>query len=180
MNFPIGFVYFIVKRHECSREEMKLYFKKLSCPHSGYLAFYWLFFHFPEYRSIVYHRHYYVKKLFSLFYKAQTNLQIDTVSKNLGTGLMIWHGFSTIINAQLIGENCTIWHHVTIGNKLDNSECKPIIGNNVKICTGSIIIGNIKIGDNVIVGAGSVVVKDIPNNCVVAGCPAKIIKYTLK
>ena len=59
---------------------------------------------------------------------------------------------------------------------MDDIESKPIIGNNVKICAGSILVGNIKIGNNVIIGAGSVVTKNVPDNCVIAGVPAKIIK----
>ena len=53
----------------------------------------------------------------------------------------------------------------------------PVIGDNVSLGATVTIIGNVKIGNNVTIGAGSVVVKDVPNNCVVAGNPAKIIKY---
>jgi putative colanic acid biosynthesis acetyltransferase WcaB len=70
-------------------------------------------------------------------------------------------------------------HSTTIGN-LDNgtgqNSC-PSIGNNVDIGSNVCIIGKVEIGDNVIIGAGSVVVKNIPSNCVVVGNPAKIIKY---
>ena len=52
-----------------------------------------------------------------------------------------------------------------------------VIGNNVTVSAGSNVIGKIVIGDNVIVGIGSVVVKDVPTNCIVAGNPAKIIRY---
>ena len=103
-------------------------------------------------------------------------LYIQVPSSKIGKNLMIWHGFSSIINAQRIGNNCSIWQQVKIGNKLDNGEAKPSIGNNVKICAGAIVIGDITIGNNVIVAAGAVVTKDIPDNCVVAGVPAKIIK----
>lgn len=57
---------------------------------------------------------------------------------------------------------------------------RPIIGNNVNLGANVVIIGNIHIGDNVIVGAGSVVVKDIPDNCIVAGNPARIIRFYSK
>ena len=53
----------------------------------------------------------------------------------------------------------------------------PTIGDNVSIGANASIIGNIIIGNNVIIGAGSVVVKDVPDNCVFAGVPAKIIRY---
>ena len=57
---------------------------------------------------------------------------------------------------------------------------QPIIGNTVNLGANVVIIGNIHIGDNVIVGAGSVVVKDIPDNCIVAGNPARIIRFYSK
>ena len=51
----------------------------------------------------------------------------------------------------------------------------PTIGNNVTIYSGAKVLGNIIIGDNVIVGANAVVLRDVPANCVVAGVPAKIL-----
>ena len=52
----------------------------------------------------------------------------------------------------------------------------PIIGDNVEICAGARILGPVRIGNNVIIGANAVVVKDVPDNCIVAGVPAHIIK----
>lgn len=55
--------------------------------------------------------------------------------------------------------------------------CPRGIGNNVSIGCNVCIIGSIRIGNNVKIGAGSVVIKDVPDNCVIAGNPAKVIKY---
>jgi serine O-acetyltransferase len=63
---------------------------------------------------------------------------------------------------------------VTIGGKSGWYEV-PIIGNNVEINAGARILGPVKVGDNVVIGANAVVTKDVPSNCVVAGVPAKII-----
>ena len=52
----------------------------------------------------------------------------------------------------------------------------PTIGNNVKICAGAIVIGDVHIGDNSTIGAGAIVLKDVPDNCIVVGNPARIIK----
>ena len=64
---------------------------------------------------------------------------------------------------------------VTVGGKSGHFEV-PVIGDNVYLATGAKILGPIKIGNNVTVGANAVVIKDVPDNCVVAGIPAKIIK----
>ena len=86
------------------------------------------------------------------------------------------HALGVVIHQDaVIGDNCKILHGVTIGGKAGHKEL-PQVGDNVLIGANSIIIGPIKIGNNVTIGAGSVVLKDIPNNSVVAGVPAKIIK----
>ena len=74
-------------------------------------------------------------------------------------------------------ENCTILPRVLLGKKLPGLSSRIIhIGNNCYIGTGVSIMGPVTIGDNVTIGAGSIVTKDIPDNCVVAGNPAKIIR----
>ena len=103
------------------------------------------------------------------------NIHFVTKPEKIQSGLVFQHGFSTIIFAETIGCNVQIWQNVTIGRKHKYSG-NPIIGNNVKICTGAIVLGSIKIGDNSIIGAGAVVTKDIPKNSVVVGNPARIIK----
>lgn len=79
----------------------------------------------------------------------------------------------TIGSGAIIGNNCKIYQQVTIGKDKDKF---PIIGDDVTIYSGAKIIGGVKIGNNVVVGANAVVTKDVPDNCVVAGIPAKIIK----
>ncbi|SKC18959.1 serine O-acetyltransferase [Dyadobacter psychrophilus] len=92
----------------------------------------------------------------------------------IGEGLFIQHGFSTIINAAAIGKNCWINHQVTIG--FTNSTDCPTIMDNVTIYAGAKVLGGIVVGDNAIVGANAVVVKDVPQDCTVVGIPARIIK----
>lgn len=100
-------------------------------------------------------------------------------SLKIGKGFMVYHPTGIVINPGVVfGDNCKIRQNTTIGNKdLEGgiAHC-PIIGNNVEIGANCVIIGDIRIGNNVIIGAGSVVVKDVPDNVVVAGNPAKIIK----
>lgn len=92
----------------------------------------------------------------------------------IGPGFRQDHAFSTTLNAESIGDNFFCLHCITIGKKNDK---RPVIGNNVKIYANVVVIGDVHVGNNVIIGAGSVVVKDIPDNAVVVGNPARIIKY---
>jgi serine acetyltransferase len=97
-------------------------------------------------------------------------------STKVGKGLTYAHPYSTVLNAESIGDNFSCIQCVTIGKK-NPGERRPRIGNNVTIGCHVAVIGNITIGNNVTIGAGSVVVKDVPDNAVIVGNPAKIIKY---
>lgn len=91
----------------------------------------------------------------------------------LGGGALFYHPYATVLNAESIGENFSCIQCTTLGYGKNGI---PVIGDNVSLGASVTIIGNIRIGNNVVVGAGSVVVKDVPDNCVVAGNPAKIVK----
>jgi len=92
----------------------------------------------------------------------------------IGTAFHQEHAYSTVLNAERIGKNFHCIQGITIGKK-DGK--RPIIGDNVQIFANAIIIGDVRIGNNVTIGAGAVVVKDIPDNAVVVGNPARVIKY---
>ncbi len=98
---------------------------------------------------------------------------------NIDEGLYIVHWGDIVINPNCkIGKNLTISQGVTIGQvNRGKSKGTPIIGNNVYIGPGAKIIGSINIGNNVAIGANAVVTKDIPDNAVVVGIPAKVISY---
>jgi serine O-acetyltransferase len=95
---------------------------------------------------------------------------------SLGDGTVFLHfGLGVVLhNRTIIGENCKIYQNVTIGSR--NSVGPPVIGNNVLIGAGSIILGKITIGDGASIGAGSVVLKDVPPGCTVVGNPLKLVK----
>lgn len=89
----------------------------------------------------------------------------------LGEGVNIAHGLGIVIHQNsIIGKGTMIYQHVTIG-----SGNGPIIGNNCILGAGCCILGNIRLGNNVKVGANAVVINDVPDNCTVVGVPAKII-----
>ena len=127
---------------------------------------------YPEYRSLFYYRLGVVGRRISFLCRPMPTLYINT--KQIGPGLFIQHGFSTIISARKIGKNCWINQQVTIG--YSNATDCPTIGDNVVINAGAKVIGDVKIGDNSIVGANAVVVKNVPENCTVVGVPAYIVR----
>ena len=93
----------------------------------------------------------------------------------IGSGIMLDHGTGFVVGeTAVIGNNCSILHGVTLGGTGKSSEDRhPKIGDRVLIGAGSSILGNIRIGDGAKIAAGSVVLKEVEDNCTVAGVPAK-------
>ena len=146
--------------------------RELSGLFSYVSSFYSYFAHFPEFRSVFYYR---VReaKLLSFLLKPMPTLYIYT--KDIGPGLFIQHGFATIISASKIGKNCWINQQVTIG--YTNKNDAPMIGDDVTINAGAIVIGRVAVEDGAHIGAGAVVTKDVERGAVVVGVPARTIRY---
>jgi len=85
-------------------------------------------------------------------------------------------GIGVVLHSRCeIGSRVIIGQGVTVGRQL-SPHGVPKIGNDVYISAGSRILGNVVVGDNVIIGANSVVIQDIPSNSIVAGAPTKVIR----
>ncbi len=97
----------------------------------------------------------------------------------MGPGLLIMHpGFRRIDRMVSVGSNCTILPMVLFGKKRPGTADSSIsIGDNCYISTGVTILGPVKIGNNVTIAAGAVVLNDVPDNVVIGGVPAKILKH---
>jgi serine O-acetyltransferase len=98
----------------------------------------------------------------------------------IGKGLFIPHTSGIVIGAFSIGENAIIYQGVTIGAReldfLYSESSRPIIGNDVIISTGAVILGAVTIGDRSRIGANSVVLSSIPEDALAAGAPARIVR----
>ncbi|AXV38915.1 serine O-acetyltransferase EpsC [Methanobacterium sp. BAmetb5] len=120
-----------------------------------------------------------LRKIITAFGWLLTEIEIPSTS-NVGGGLFIPHPKCIIINRRcIIGENVTIAQGVTIGGNIfkeKNGRESPIIENNVLIGAGAKILGPVTVGENSIIGANAVVIKDIPKNSVAVGIPAKVVK----
>ena len=141
----------------------------------------WYMTYKKEFRNLILHRlknpsrslasmmHFMIARI---FWKPLESLYIYT--EDIGGGLYIQHGFSTIITAKKIGENCRIYQQVTIGYKGDDA---PVLEDNVSVTCGAKVLGDITMHSGSLAAAGAVVVKDVPKNAIVAGIPAKVIGY---
>jgi len=120
-----------------------------------------------------------IAKVFSLINFFLFGLEVG-IRCEIGKGLFFPHTSGIVIGAFSIGNNATIYQGVTIGaRELDFSyleSSRPIIGSDVTISTGAVILGPIQIGDRVVIGANSVVLSSIPAGVLAVGSPARIAR----
>jgi len=152
-------------------ERYKIAYRKSS---PNFLFLLYMLHNDKYYRSLFYYRIGPIISMFLNWYRPSDKYFKIAWDLKMAGGQLFYHPFSTILNADSIGTGFSCAQCTTLGWAKNK---RPIIGNNVKLGASVTIIGGVTIGNNVIVGAGSVVVKNIPDNCVVAGNPAKIIKY---
>ena len=143
-------------------------------------------FLYPSFRVMIKYRiahyfymkkHYFIARYISERAKRKTGIEIHPGAK-IGKGLFIDHGMGVVIGETAeIGNNVTIYQGVTLGGTgKENGKRHPTIEDNVMISTGAKILGSFTVGENSKIGAGSVVLKEVPKNCTVVGIPGKVIK----
>lgn len=119
---------------------------------------------------------YTLARVVSQFAKFLTGIEIHPGAR-IGKKLFIDHGSGVVIGETCeIGDNVTIYQGVTLGGTgKEKGKRHPTVGNNVIIATGAKVLGSFKIGDNSKIGAGSVVLQEVPPNATVVGMKAKIV-----
>lgn len=124
------------------------------------------------------HKFKFLARLISQFARFLTGIEIHPGAK-IGKGFFIDHGMEVVIGETTeIGNNATLYQGVTLGGTgKEKGKRHPTLGNNVTVAAGAKILGNIKIGDNSVIGAGSVVIKDVPPDSTVVGVPGRIVKH---
>ena len=145
---------------------------------------------YPGFHILVYHRiaHwlYQHKRFFLARWVSQsgrhhTGIEIHPGAK-IGKCLFIDHGMGIVFGETTeIGDNCTIYHGVTLGGTgKDTGKRHPTLGNNVLIGAGAKVLGPVFIGDNARVGAGSIVLHNLRANCTAVGNPAEVVRINSK
>lgn len=112
-------------------------------------------------------------RLIGVLYPGKKDLELIG---DIGEGLVVFHGHGTVVGPHRLGKDFRVYQGVTVGRnpKPGQEICQPIIGDRVQIFANAVVAGGITIGDNVTIGAGAVVMKDVPANSVVYGNPCVI------
>jgi len=145
---------------------------------------------YPGYRAVRRHRraHWFFKHNFKLIARIisertrrLTGIDIHP-GATIGEGLFIDHGTGVVIGETTeIGNNVTIYQGATLGGTgKDTGKRHPTIGNNVMVSSGAKILGPFKVGDNSKIGAGAVVLEEVPPNCTVVGIPGRVVRVNNK
>lgn len=143
-------------------------------------------FLYPSFKAILRHRiahklylkkHYFLARWISQRTARKTGIEIHP-GATIGKGLFIDHGIGVVIGeTAVIGDNVTMYQGVTLGGTgKEKGKRHPTIGNNVMISAGAKILGSFTIGDNSKIGAGSVVLSEVPPNSTVVGVPGRVVK----
>ena len=121
--------------------------------------------------------HYFMARYISQRAARKTGIEIHP-GATIGKGFFIDHGSGVIIGeTAIIGDNVTMYQGVTLGGTgKETGKRHPTIGDNVMISAGAKIIGSFTVGENSKIGAGSVVLEEVPPNCTVVGVPGRIVK----
>lgn len=141
---------------------------------------------YPSFKAILSYRlthklyrngHYFLARWISQRTVRKTGIEIHP-GATIGKGLFIDHGSGVIIGeTTIIGDNVTLYQGVTLGGTgKETGKRHPTLRDNVMVSAGAKVIGSFTVGENSKIGAGSVVLEEVPPNCTVVGVPGRIVK----
>lgn len=133
--------------------------------------------HYRLAHKLYLHKHYFLARWVSQRGVRRTGIEIHP-GATIGEGLFIDHGNGVIIGeTAIIGNNVTLYQGVTLGGTgKEHGKRHPTIGDNVMVSAGAKVLGSFTVGENSKIGAGSVVLTEVPPNCTVVGVPGRIVK----
>lgn len=143
-------------------------------------------FLYPSFKAIIRYRiahklykkkHYFLARWYSQRTARKTGIEIHP-GAIIGKGLFIDHGHGVVIGeTTIIGDNVTLYQGVTLGGTgKETGKRHPTIGDNVMVSAGAKILGSFTVGENSKIGAGSVVLSEVPPNSTVVGVPGRVVK----
>jgi serine O-acetyltransferase len=146
----------------------------------------WEVFLYPSFKAILRYRiahklyqrkHYFLARWYSQRTVHKTGIEIHP-GATIGKGLFIDHGYGVVIGeTAIVGDNVTLYQGVTLGGTgKEKGKRHPTIGDNVMISAGAKVIGSFTVGENSKIGAGSVVLSEVPPNSTVVGVPGRVVK----
>ena len=170
----MGFIKFI-------KEEMQVIRERDPAMHSNMEVFL-----YPSFKAIIYYRiahklyegkHYFWARWVSQKGARKTGIEIHPGAR-IGKGLFIDHGNGVIIGeTAIVGDNVTLYQGVTLGGTgKEHGKRHPTLCNNVMVSAGATVLGSFTIGENSKIGAGSVVLEEVPPNSTVVGVPGRVVK----
>ncbi len=141
---------------------------------------------YPSFKAIIYYRiahrlyqkkHFFLARFISQKGAHKTGIEIHPGAQ-IGKGFFIDHGHGVIIGeTTIIGDNVTLYQGVTLGGTgKEHGKRHPTLGNNVMVSAGAKVLGSFTIGENSKIGAGSVVLAEVPPNSTVVGVPGRVVK----
>ncbi len=163
------------------REDLKVVFERDPAVRSVFE----IIFCYPGFHAMLFyrashwlwnHRLKFLGRLVSHLGRLMTGIEIHP-GATIGRGFFIDHGMGVVIGETAeIGDNCTLYHGVTLGGTSWAKEKRhPTLGNNVVVGSGAKILGPFTVGDNSKIGSNSVVVKEVPEQATVVGIPGRIV-----
>ena len=141
---------------------------------------------YPSFKAMLHYRtahrlyckkHYFLARWISQRCVRKTGIEIHP-GATIGRGLFIDHGAGVVIGeTAILGDNVTLFQGVTLGgNGKEKGKRHPTLGDNVMVSAGAKILGSFTIGENSKIGAGSVVLQEVPPNSTVVGVPGRVVK----